>query len=33
LYNKNEHEASFDLTKKDDDRASGSAMAMFDVEA
>ena len=29
----NEHETNFELTKKDDDHATGSVMSMFDVVA
>ena len=32
-FSMNDHDASLDLTKKDEDHASGSAMGMFDAEA
>ena len=32
-FSMNDHDVSLDLTKKDEDHASGSAMGMFDAEA
>jgi len=32
-FSMNDHDVSLELTKKDEDHASGSAMGMFDAEA